>query len=380
MLEEQNMNRLKELDRFGQSVWLDFVRRELLTSGGLKALIANDGLKGVTSNPAIFEKAMGEGAEYREALEAASRAGESDPERIYERLAVEDIAMAADQLSEVHAATGGRDGFVSLEVSPRLAHDTAATVDAARRLWRAVDRANLMIKVPATPAGLPAIEQLIAEGINVNVTLLFAVETYREVAQAYLRGLERRLREQKAVDAIASVASFFVSRIDTKVDDRLERRIADTTSTDERCQLEALRGKAAIASARLAYAAYLEIVAGESWRALASHGARTQRLLWGSTGTKNPAYPDTLYVDELIGPDTVNTMPPATLEAFRDHGMPQDRLTGNLTEAPEVTARLAAAGVDMKAVTAQLLDDGVRLFDEAYGRLLGAIQRARRAA
>jgi transaldolase/glucose-6-phosphate isomerase len=196
MLEEQNMNRLKELDRFGQSVWLDFVRRELLTSGGLKALIANDGLKGVTSNPAIFEKAMGEGAEYREALEAASRAGESDPERIYERLAVEDIAMAADQLSEVHAATGGRDGFVSLEVSPRLAHDTAATVDAARRLWRAVDRANLMIKVPATPAGLPAIEQLIAEGINVNVTLLFAVETYREVAQAYLRGLERRLREQ----------------------------------------------------------------------------------------------------------------------------------------------------------------------------------------
>lgn len=374
------MNRLKELERFGQSVWLDFVRRELLTGGGLKALIANDGLKGVTSNPAIFEKAIGAGAEYREALEAAARAGESDPERIYERLAVEDIALAADQLSGVHAATRGRDGFVSLEVSPRLAHDTAATVDAARRLWRAVDRANLMIKVPATPAGLPAIEQLIAEGINVNVTLLFAVETYREVAGAYQRGLERRLREKKAVDTIASVASFFVSRIDTEVDERLERRIGETTSTDERCVLEALRGKAAIASARLAYAAYREMVAAEPWRALAARGARTQRLLWGSTSAKNPAYPDTLYVDELIGPDTVNTMPPATLDAFRDHGSPQERLTGNRTEAPEVMAQLAAAGVDMKAVTAKLLDDGVRLFDEAYGRLLGAIQRARRAA
>lgn len=374
------MNRLKELERFGQSVWLDFVRRELLTGGGLKALIANDGLKGVTSNPAIFEKAIGAGAEYREALEAAARAGESDPERIYERLAVEDIALAADQLSGVHAATRGRDGFVSLEVSPRLAHDTAATVDAARRLWRAVDRANLMIKVPATPAGLPAIEQLIAEGINVNVTLLFAVETYREVAGAYQRGLERRLREKKAVDTIASVASFFVSRIDTEVDERLERRIGETASTDERCVLEALRGKAAIASARLAYAAYREMVAAEPWRALAARGARTQRLLWGSTSAKNPAYPDTLYVDELIGPDTVNTMPPATLDAFRDHGSPQERLTGNRTEAPEVMAQLAAAGVDMKAVTAKLLDDGVRLFDEAYGRLLGAIQRARRAA
>jgi transaldolase/glucose-6-phosphate isomerase len=374
------MNRLRELERLGQSVWLDFVRRELLTGGGLKALIADDGLKGVTSNPAIFEKAIGEGAEYREALEAAARTGDADPERIYERLAIEDIAMAADLLAEVHAASGGRDGFVSLEVSPRLARDTDATVAAARRLWAAVKRRNLMIKVPATPAGVPAIEQLTAEGVNVNVTLLFAVATYREVAQAYQRGLERRLREKKPVDTIASVASFFVSRIDTEVDARLERRIADTTNTDERCQLEALRGKAAIASARLAYAAYQEIVAAEPWRALAARGARTQRLLWGSTSTKNPAYPDTLYVDELIGPDTVNTMPPATLDAFRDHGSPQERLTGNAGEARDVMARLAAVGIDMGAVTDKLLEDGVRLFDEAYARLLGAIQRARRAA
>lgn len=374
------MNRLKQLEQFGQSVWLDFVRRELLTGGGLKALIANDGLKGVTSNPAIFEKAIGEGAEYRGALEAAARTGDADPERIYERLAIEDIALAADQLAEVHAATGGRDGFVSLEVSPRLAHDTDATIAAARRLWAAVERRNLMIKVPATPAGLPAIEQLIADGINVNVTLLFAVEAYRDVAQAYRRGLERRLREKKAVDTIASVASFFVSRIDTEVDAILERRMGEASGTDERCLIEALRGKAAVANARLAYAAYLEIVAGEPWRALAARGARTQRLLWGSTGTKNPAYPDTLYVDELIGPDTVNTMPPATLDAFRDHGMPKDGLTGNLADARDVMGRLAAAGVDMKAVTTKLLEDGVRLFDEAYGRLLGAIQRARRAA
>jgi transaldolase/glucose-6-phosphate isomerase len=346
----------------------------------LKALIADDGVKGVTSNPAIFEKAIGAGAEYREALEAAARSGDADPERIYERLAIEDIAMAADQLSGVHAATGGRDGLVSLEVSPRLAHDTAATVAAARRLWRAVDRPNLMIKVPATPAGLPAIEQLIGEGINVNVTLLFAVEVYREVARAYWRGLERRVREKQPLDRVASVASFFVSRIDTEVDESLERRIGETTSTDERCLLEALRGKAAVASARLAYAAYLELVASEPWRVLAAGGARTQRLLWGSTSTKNPAYPDTLYVDELIGPDSVNTMPPATLEAFRHHGMPEERLTQNLEEAREVMARLAAAGIDMKAVTGRLLDDGVRLFDEAYGRLLDAIRRARRAA
>jgi len=374
------MSRLTQLEQFGQSVWLDYMRRELLTGGGLKALIADDGVKGVTSNPAIFEKAIAEGAEYRDALEIATRSGETDPERIYERLAIEDIAMAADQLENVHVATGGRDGFVSLEVSPRLAHDTEATVAAARRLWRAVDRPNLMIKVPATLAGLPAVEQLIGDGINVNVTLLFAVGVYREVAQAYRRGLEHRMRAGQPVDRVASVASFFVSRIDTEVDAILDRRMGESTSTDERCVLEALRGKAAIANARLAYAAYLELAASEHWRVLEAGGARTQRVLWASTGTKNRAYPDTLYVDELIGPDTVNTMPPVTLEAFRHHGMPQERLMDNLQEARDIMARLAAAGIDMNAVTARLLDDGVRLFEEAYGRLLDAIQRARKAA
>jgi len=374
------MNRLKQLEQFGQSVWLDYVRRELLTSGGLKALIAKDGVKGVTSNPAIFEKAIAEGAEYRDALHAATRSGETDAERIYERLAIEDIAMAADQLADVYEATGGRDGFVSLEVSPRLADDTEATVAEARRLWRAVDRRNLMIKVPATPAGLPAIERLIGEGVNVNVTLLFAVDVYRKVAQAYRSGLERRARAGQPVDRVASVASFFVSRIDTAVDEALEGGIAQAKNIDERCAFEALRGKAAIANARLAYAAYLELTASEPWRVLEARGARTQRVLWASTGTKNRAYPDTLYVDELIGPDTVNTIPPATLEAFRHHGTPQERLMGSLQNAGDVMARLAAAGIDMTAVTARLLDDGVRLFDEAYGRLLDAIHRARRAA
>ena len=372
-------NPLIEVQACGQSIWMDYIKRSLMTSGELKRLV-DGGITGMTSNPTIFEKAIAEGAEYRDALHAATRSGETDAERIYERLAIEDIAMAADQLADVHEATGGRDGFVSLEVSPRLAHDTEATVAEARRLWRAVDRRNLMIKVPATPAGLPAIESLIGEGVNVNVTLLFAVGVYCEVAQAYRRGLERRARAGQPVDRVASVASFFVSRIDTAVDEALEGRIAEAKSIDERCVFEALRGKAAIANARLAYAAYLELTASEPWRALEARGARTQRVLWASTGTKNRAYPDTLYVDELIGPDTVNTMPPATLEAFRHHGTPQERLMGSPQDASGVMARLAAAGIDMTAVTARLLDDGVRLFDEAYGRLLDAIQRARRAA
>ena len=374
------MSKVKQLEQFGQAVWLDYLRRELLTGGGLKKLIADDGVKGLTSNPAIFEKAITEGAEYREFLAGPGRGGEREAESLYEKLAIADITMAADQLAGVYAATGGRDGYVSLEVSPRLAHNTEATVAEARRLWESVDRRNLMIKVPGTPAGVPAIERLIAEGINVNVTLLFAVDAYRDVAQAYQRGLERRISEKKPIDSIASVASFFVSRIDTEVDARLEKLAAAAGTVDERCGLEALRGKAAVANARLAYVAYLEMIGAESWRVLEAHGARTQRLLWASTGTKNAAYPDTLYVDELIGPDTVNTMPPATLDAFRHHGTPQERLMENPDGAREVMAQLAAAGVDLAAVTGKLLEDGVRLFDEAYGRLLAAIRRVRRAA
>jgi transaldolase len=375
-----DQNRLRQLETYGQSLWLDHIRRDLLTGGGLARMIAEDGLKGLTSNPAIFEKAITEAAEYRDALAAAARAGERDPERTYERIAIEDIRLAADRMMAVHAATGGRDGYVSLEVSPRLARETQATISEARRLWRDVGRSNLMIKVPATPAGLPAIEALVAEGINVNVTLLFSVPVYREVAQAYYRGLERRARAGEPLDHVASVASFFVSRIDTVVDAELGKLIVAAPDTEARCGLEALRGKAAIANARLAYAAFQEHCAAGPWRALAAKGAATQRLLWASTGTKNSAYPDTLYVDELIGPDTVTTLPPATLDAYRHHGTPKERLTRDLDGARDAMGRLAAAGIRFEAVTARLLDDGVRLFDEAYGRLLAAVRRARQAA
>ena len=371
------MSRLRELERFGQSVWIDYIRRSLLTDGGLERLVREDGIKGLTSNPAIFEKAIGSGAEYREALASAGAAGD-DPGAVYERIAIEDIRLAADRMRPVFEASGGRDGFVSLEVSPRLAHDSDGTVSAAQRLWRAVDRPGLMVQVPATQAGLPAIERLIAEGLNINVTLLFAVPMYAEVAQAWLRGLERRVAAGRPVDTVNSVASFFVSRIDTHIDGVLEQRAAASTAARER--LLALRGRAAIANAKLAYRHFLELTAGERWRRLAGRGAPVQRLLWASTSTKNPDYPDTLYVDELIGPDTVNTMPPATLDAFRDHGRPDATLVRDLDRAGEPLAALEREGISIDAVTAVLLDDGVRLFAEAFDRLMTAVSRAREAA
>jgi len=373
------MNRLRQLEPLGQSVWLDYIRRDLLTGGGLRKMIAEDGLKGLTSNPAIFEKAIAEGVEYQAALSVEARAGEQDPERIYERLALDDIRMAADLMAPVHEASGGRDGCVSLEVSPRLAHDTQATVAEARRLWRRAERPNVMIKVPATPAGLPAIEALIADGINVNVTLLFSVEVYCEVALAYQRGLERRAQAGQALDAIASVASFFVSRIDSRIDEALGNKMRSVRDA-ERATLARLRGCAAISNAKLAYARYRELHAGARWVALATKGAHPQRLLWASTSTKNPDYPDTIYVDELIGPDTVNTMPLATLEAFRDHGKLDATLTRDVEVARARMEELARAGIAMEEVTARLLDEGVRLFDDAYSRLLDAIRRARLAA
>lgn len=373
------MNRVKELWRFGQSVWIDHIRRNLLTGGGLKRLIAEDGLRGLTSNPAIFEKAIAGGEEYRDALIEATRRGEPDAEKIYEHLAFEDIRLAADLMAHVYRESGGRDGFVSLEVAPRFAHDTQSTISEARRLWAAIARPNLMIKVPATPAGLPAIETLIAEGVNVNVTLLFSVEVYGHVARAYLRGLERRAAAGEGVAGIASVASFFVSRIDSMVDARLEER-AKSLSGAEREKLLALRGRAAIASAKLAYERYRSIFSGAQWQALRARGAAVQRPLWASTSTKNPAYPDTLYVDELIGPDTVNTLPPATLAAFRDHGRLEATLEKDLEGARETMRAIAAAGVSPDAVTDRLLVEGVRLFAEAYDRLLDAVRRARQAA
>jgi transaldolase/glucose-6-phosphate isomerase len=373
------MNRLKELQRLGQSVWIDYIRRSLMTDGELQRLIREDGVTGLTSNPAIFEKAIGSGAEYRQALEALKRVGQHDAEQNYEALAIEDIRLAADQMRPAFAAAGGADGFVSFEVSPALAHDTQGTAAAARRLWQAVDRPNLMIKVPATREGIAAIEQLIAEGLNVNVTLLFAVEVYARVADAYLRGLERRLAAGQPIAGIASVASFFVSRIDSRVDPELEK-LAASKSGSERDRVLALRGKTAIANAKMAYRHFQEFSAQERWRRLAAHGARPQRLLWASTSTKNPAYRETVYVEELIGPDTVNTMPPATLDAFRTHGRPARTLDANLDQARETLAALQSAGIDLHTVTSELLDEGVRLFAEAFSRLLGAVNKARQAA
>jgi transaldolase/glucose-6-phosphate isomerase len=373
------MSRIKQLLQFGQSAWIDFISRGLLAGGGLRRLIEEDGVRGLTSNPVIFEKAIAGGAEYRDALHEAASGGERDPERIYERLAFEDIRVAADQMAGIYGETDGRDGFVSLEVSPRHAHDTAATVGEARRIWRAVARPNLMVKVPATAAGLPAIEALIADGINVNVTLLFSVSLYEQVARAYQRGLERRAAGGVDVSQVASVASFFVSRIDTLVDALLEER-AEAAGGARRQRLLRLRGRAAVASAKLAHERYRALFSGAAWDVLAARGARVQRLLWASTGTKNPAYPDTLYVDGLIGPDTVNTLPPATLDAFRDHGRVEATLELNLGAECKVIQAIEEAGVPLGPVSGRLLDEGVRLFAEAYDRLLAAVSRAREAA
>ena len=369
-------NPLLELQRAGQSVWYDYIRRSLLTSGELQGLIDRDGLRGITSNPAIFEKAIAGSGDYDQALAALVEGGDLDAATLYERLAIEDIQRAADVLLPVYDATKKRDGYVSLEVSPYLAHDTGRTVAEARRLWTTVARPNVMIKVPGTPAGVPAIRTLIGEGINVNVTLLFAREMYEQVAEAYLAGLEARAGD---LAGIASVASFFVSRIDTLVDARIAERLTTTPAGPARAQLESLAGKVAIANAKLAYVIYQRLTGGARWKALAARGAQTQRLLWASTGTKNPRYPDTLYVDELIGPDTVNTVPVATFTAFRDHGKVRPSLTEGVEQAQKVMASLADTGIAMEEVTAQLVDEGVKLFADAFDQLLAAVEKKRRA-
>ena len=367
----RSSNALRALADYGQSPWLDYIHRSLIKSGALARMIAEDGLKGVTSNPAIFEKAIAGSDDYRNAL-AEVAAEKLSAEALYERIAMHDIRDAADTLGPVYEAGNRRDGYVSLEVSPRLAHNTAGTVVEACRLWRDVARPNLMIKVPATAAGIPAVRALIAEGINVNVTLIFSREVYRQVAQAYIDGLTTRLTAGHDVQGVASVASFFVSRIDTAADTEIER-LAQSGDAARRGALGRLRGKTAIANAKLAYADYREIISCPAWRALAERGAQTQRLLWASTGTKNPAYSDVLYVDELIGADTVNTMPPATLEAFRDHGRLRPSLTEDLEGASQLMTALDAAGVSLARVTDRLLDEGVALFAEAFDKLLAAI-------
>ncbi|HKF22707.1 MAG TPA: bifunctional transaldolase/phosoglucose isomerase [Candidatus Angelobacter sp.] len=367
-------NPLLLLQKFGQSVWLDFIRRNLLTSGELKRLIEQDGLRGMTSNPSIFEKAITGSTDYTDIL-AQLHAQNLSAAEIFERLAVRDIQDAADVLRPVYQATNRRDGYVSLEVSPTLARNTQGTIAEARRLWKAVARENVMIKVPGTPEGVPAIRQLISEGINVNVTLLFAQEAHVRVAEAFIEGLEARLAAGNDVSKIAGVASFFVSRIDSLVDAKLSSRLKNSSSPQETGLLNSLLGKVAIANAKQAYRKYEELFSSARWKALAAHGAQTQRLLWASTSTKNPSYSDVLYVDQLIGPDTVNTIPPATFDAFRDHGHVERTLDADLLAADKTMDDLARAGLSMQEVTEKLLEEGIQLFADAFHTLLAAIDQ-----
>lgn len=361
------MSRLKELTGQRQAIWLDFVDRTFLAEGGLQTMIAQDGLTGVTSNPSIFQKAIGHGTAYDAALAEFDRAHpRASAQARYEYLAIGDIQAAADILRPVYDRLDARDGYVSLEVSPFLAADTDATIAEAARLWAAVDRPNLMIKIPATPEGIPAIAASIDAGINVNVTLLFSVETYKLVALAFVEGLEKRLARGDSIDRIASVASFFISRIDTKIDHAID---AGTGGSEAK----ALKGKVAIASAKLAYAWYQQFVASDRWLAIAAEGALPQRLLWASTGVKNPAYSDVLYIENLIGRDTVNTVPPKTLDAFRERGTITATLTADVDAARMVLADACRLELDLNGVTATLVEEGVHGFDRAFEDLLAAI-------
>ncbi len=354
------MTRLHELWELGQSVWLDYISRSL-TAGGRLAELVEEGVRGVTSNPSIFEKAISGSADYDDDLRRLAREGKTT-EEIYEELVLSDIRRAADILLPLYEESSGRDGYVSLEVSPTLASDRAGTVADGRRLFSALERPNIMIKVPATPAGFGAIEDLISAGVNVNATLIFSLVQYQAVAEAYLRGLERLREAGGDVGRIASVASFFISRIDTAVDRELEK-IGE----------KELAGKIAVASGKSAYSLFRKIFSGESWESLAANGGRKQRPLWASTSTKNPAYPDTLYVDSLIGPETVNTIPPATLEAFLDHGRAALTIEDGMEEARSLPARLEEAGVDLDKINRKLLEDGVAAFAQAFEVLLSGI-------
>jgi transaldolase len=358
---------IQEARRLGQSIWLDFIRRKLITSGELKQMV-RDGISGITSNPSIFQKAIAQSDDYNQALEAILG---SDPdagvEAIYERLAVEDIRMAADTLRPVYEETKARDGFVSLEASPYLAYDTEATIAEARRLWQLVDRPNLMIKVPATPQGIPAIEALTAQGINVNITLMFSLKHYEAGSQAYIRGVARSPQPER----VASVASFFVSRVDTYTDRELEK-----IGTDEAL---ALRGRAAIANSKLVYRRFREVFLGSDFARGRKSGARFQRVLWGSTSTKNPAYSDVKYVEGLIGPDTVNTLPPETIDAFRSHGQAQRTVDEGLDEAEEALANLGKLGVDLELIMERLQQDGVKAFSDSFDQLLGTLEERRKS-
>jgi transaldolase/glucose-6-phosphate isomerase len=364
-------NPLRGLSEYGQSVWLDYIRRSLITSGELKRLVVEDGLRGVTSNPAIFEKAIVGSTDYEAVINGSESAG-LDAKGLYEKIAVKDVQDAADILRPVYEESKQQDGYVSLEVSPLLANDTTGTLEEARRLWKAVNRPNLMVKVPATVAGIPALRQLVSEGINVNVTLLFSREVYEQVAKAYIEGLTARAASGGDVSRIASVASFFVSRIDSKIDAQIASQLKTTSDPAQRARLSGLLGKVAIANAKLAYHSFAELYSGEGWQALAGQGAHPQRLLWASTSTKNPSYRDVIYVEELIGRSTVNTIPPATFNAFREHGRLRASLTEDVENAADTMDALERAGIPMKTVTDTLLEEGLRQFVDAFAQLLKA--------
>jgi len=369
-------NHLKDLQKFGQSVWLDYIRRDLFSTGELKRLIQEDGLRGMTSNPSIFEKAINESDYYKETLRSLESRTDLDAGGRYEVLAIKDIQDAADALRPVYDQTKRRDGYVSLEVSPYLARDTQATLNEARRLWKAVNRENLMVKVPGTAEGIPAFQQLISEGININVTLLFAQEVYEHVAEAYIAGVEQLAARGGDVSKIASVASFFISRIDSSVDKIIETRLKSPKDEQEKKDLLSIQGKVAIANGKQTYQKYLKIFGTDRWKKLAAKGAQTQRVLWASTSTKNPNYSDVMYIDDLIGPDTVNTIPPVTFDAFRDHGKPRETLTENVADADRVMQTTAKLGISMREVTDKLTDDGVKQFADAFDKLLKAVEKS----
>jgi transaldolase len=368
-------NALLGLQKYGQSVWLDFIRRNIILNGDLQTLIDQDGLRGITSNPSIFEKAIAGSNDYTDLLTQLGKQGLPTGD-IYERIVVRDIQDSADKLLPVYKSTNRRDGYVSLEVSPTLARDTKGTIEEARRLWKAVNRPNIMIKVPGTPEGVEPVRRLTSEGLNINITLLFAQEAYIAVAEAYLDGLEAALKAGKDISGIASVASFFVSRIDSLVDSNIDEHLKTAKGSDAQL-LESLRGKVAIANAKQAYRYYQKMIESPRWKALAAKGAQTQRLLWASTSTKNPKYRDVLYIEELIGPDTVNTIPPATMDAFRDHGVLRRTLDTDLAAADKTMSDLEKAGISMKQVTGKLLDDAIKLFDDAFTQLLQAVDQKR---
>ncbi len=369
-------NPLKELLNYGQSMWLDYIRRDLFTTGKLKQMITEDGLRGMTSNPSIFEKAIADSSLYDDFLKSLASRSDLDTTARYEQIAIRDIQDAADALRTVYDESKCRDGYVSLEVSPYLARKTQETIDEARRLWKTVQRENVMIKVPGTAEGLPAIRQLIGEGININITLLFAQEVYEKVAEAYIAGLEDLAGHGGNLKKMASVASFFISRIDTLVDSMLNDKIKATNDPSQQALLKSILGKVAIANGKLTYQRYQKIFSGPRWQALAAKGAQTQRVLWASTSTKNPNYRDVIYIEELIGPDTVNTMPPATIDAFRDHGRLRNALMEDVPGAQKVMDDLARAGISIKQVTDKLTDDGVKLFADAFDKLLAAVAKS----